>query len=136
MNIIEVMNTINKYGRYLAILVLLLNLFSVSFADATSQIKSAMTELCEVAQSFLILSAMVLIVLAGAIYAIGQIMGAETRARAAVWATAMLTGAIIGLVIYLVTPYVISTLLPKGTSTSINPANPCQFTTAGGGGGG
>jgi Na+-driven multidrug efflux pump len=55
---------------------------------------------------------MVLVVLAGATYAIGQILGAETRARAAVWATAMLTGAVIGIVIYIIMPPLLKILLP------------------------
>jgi hypothetical protein len=55
---------------------------------------------------------MLLIILAAAVYAIGQIVGAETRARASVWATAMITGALIGIVIYLVVPGLIKLMLP------------------------
>jgi hypothetical protein len=43
--------------------------------------------------------ALLMFILSGAIYAIGQIMGAETRSRATVWSTAMLLGGIIGLII-------------------------------------
>jgi hypothetical protein len=77
------------------------------------------------AQQFLGIAVMVLIVFAGAIYAIGQILGAETRARAAVWATAMLTGAIIGIIIYVITPPLVS-LLTAGTGVSTaGGSNPC-----------
>ena len=43
--------------------------------------------------------ALLMFILAGGIYAIGQVLGAETRARASVWATAMLVGGVIGLII-------------------------------------
>jgi hypothetical protein len=56
-------------------------------------------------------------IMAGGVYAIGQVLGAETRARASVWATAMITGAVIGLVIYLVLPGLISWLY-KGSAGS------------------
>ena len=59
---------------------------------------------------------MLMVVVAGVIYAAGQIMGAETRARANVWATAALTGALIGVLIYAVAPSVLSTIY-GGTGT-------------------
>ncbi|MBI5228254.1 hypothetical protein HY988_06705 [Candidatus Micrarchaeota archaeon] len=64
---------------------------------------------------------MLLIVLAGAIYAIGQILGAETRARATVWATAMLTGAVIGIIIYILAPVILIALVPGATGKAGNP---------------
>jgi len=51
-----------------------------------------------------------MIVLAGVIYAAGQMMGAETRARANVWATAALTGALIAILIYAIAPSVLRTM--------------------------
>ncbi len=54
---------------------------------------------------------MIMILLAGATYAFGQVLGAETRARASVWATAMMTGALIGALIYLITPVIIDALI-------------------------
>jgi hypothetical protein len=126
MDMIGYMNKVNKYGRYLLILVLLVNLFSMSFAS--SNIKSGLKSLCQTSQAVLGGIVMLLIVLAGATYAVGQVLGAETRARATVWATAMLTGALIGAVIYLITPPVMRALF--GTSTGISlgtSADPCAF---------
>lgn len=128
MDIFGIMSSINKYGRYLVVLVVMANLVSVSFAG-TSGIQSALQDLCQAATMFLSAAIIIMIILAGAIYAIGQVMGAETRARASVWATAMLTGAVIGTVIYILTPYIIQTMLGTGTAVSIDPGNPCQFTT-------
>lgn len=50
---------------------------------------------------------MLMIIGAGVVYASGQLMGAETRARANTWATAMLVGAIIAILIVVVAPPVL-----------------------------
>ena len=54
--------------------------------------------------------AMLMIIFAGVIYASGQIMGAETRARANVWATACLTGALIAILIVVIAPSVLGSI--------------------------
>ncbi|MBI5227680.1 hypothetical protein HY988_03785, partial [Candidatus Micrarchaeota archaeon] len=95
MNILGLINRTTNLGRYLASGLMLISLASISGASGLS---SALGSLCTMSQQFLGIAAMLLIVLAGAIYAIGQILGAETRARATVWATAMLTGAVIGII--------------------------------------
>jgi hypothetical protein len=67
---------------------------------------------------------LLLVVLAAVIYAVGQVLGAETRARASVWATAMFVGAIIGALIYLLLPYVLGLLFagdPSMTDVINNP---------------
>lgn len=122
MNIVGYMNKLNAIGRYLLLTVLVINLMSMSFA--TGGLTSALKTLCSMSQQFLGITVMVLIVLAGVVYAIGQVLGAETRARAAVWATAMLTGAIIGIIIYIVTPALVKILAP-GASISGTETNPC-----------
>jgi hypothetical protein len=108
----------NKTSKFLVTLLLL-----ASMSFASSNLISALTYLCTIAKTFLGVAALALIVLSGAVYAIGQIMGAETRSRAAVWATAMLTGAIIGAIIYVVAPTIVQLILggPTGgvmTSTA------------------
>lgn len=124
MNIMSYMNKINSIGKYLVLTVLVLNLFSVSYASAG--LTSALKTLCVMSQQFLGIAVMVLIVLAGTVYAIGQVLGAETRARAAVWATAMLTGAVIGIIIYIITPVIVNALLSGQTGVSAGTTgNPC-----------
>lgn len=113
MNIMTYANKINSIGKLLLVSLLVLNLVSVANASSLS---AALKSLCTMAQQFLGIAVMVLIVMAGAIYAIGQIMGAETRARAAVWATAMLTGAVIGIIIYVITPPLVTTLLGSSST--------------------
>ena len=123
MNILESMEKINAIAKYLAVAFVILGMIPAVSAGQ-SGIESALSSLCVLSQTLLGLVAMVLIILAGAIYAVGQILGAETRARAAVWATAMLTGAVIGIVIYLIAPWIISLLLGAQNYDS---ANPCAF---------
>lgn len=110
-----------RNGKYFLTAVLLLNLLSVAFAGttgntATTGISSALAQLCSTSRTFLGMAIMLMILLAGATYAIGQVLGAETRARATVWATAMITGAIIGALIYIITPVVIQALLASAVS--------------------
>ena len=128
MDIMGLMNAINRCGKYLVVLIVLANLMSISFANQTpEELRNALSQLCNTATTFLAASIMIMIILSAAVYAIGQIMGAETRARASVWATAMLTGAVIGVIIYFLTPIILRTLLPAGGAVTIDPANPCNF---------
>jgi hypothetical protein len=65
------------------------------------------------------MAAMLAIVLGGVIYAAGQIMGAETRARANVWATAALTGALIAIMMAVVAPAVLG-IIYSGSSAGFD----------------
>jgi hypothetical protein len=125
MNIIGYMNKLNAIGKYLIMVVLVLNFASIAFASATN-LASALNILCTNARTFLGATAMILVVLAGATYAIGQLLGAETRARAAVWATAMMTGAVIGIVIYIIMPPIIGALMG---GSYVNTADVCTQST-------
>ncbi len=93
---------------------------AVAFATPvgpTSHVWDAMSQLCSALVTLLPVASMLMVVVAGVIYAAGQIMGAETRARANVWATAALTGALIGVLIYAVAPAVLTTIYGNGTTT-------------------
>ncbi len=79
----------------------------------------AISSLCITLTMFLPVVAMLMVVVAGVIYASGQIMGAETRARANVWATAALTGALMALLIWAVAPGVLTAISPGGAVTCI-----------------
>jgi hypothetical protein len=140
MNIISFMQKVNAIGKYLIVAIFALNLMTLVTAGggdggsvAATNIQQTLIDLCNMSQTFLGLAAMVLIVLAGTIYAIGQVLGAETRARASVWATAMLTGAIIGILIYLIAPVLVGRLL-EGSGITVTPDQPCGATGGGGGG--
>jgi len=81
----------------------LLALFALlSATSMLYSLQNAISQLCISLKSMLPVVAMMMLVLAGVIYAAGQILGAETRARANVWATACLTGALISILIVIV----------------------------------
>jgi hypothetical protein len=111
----DMISAMNRFGKYMTILVVLISLAGMVGAGS-GNIISAMSSLCVTARTFLSVGAMLLVVLAAAVYAVGQIVGAETRARASVWATAMITGALIGIVIYVVVPPLLRMMMPSGAS--------------------
>ena len=73
-----------------------------------------MSQLCTGLTQMLPVAGMLMIILAGVIYAAGQMMGAETRARANVWATACLTGALMAILIAVVAPSVLGMIYNTG----------------------
>ena len=104
----------NKLGILIAVAVAL----SLAFAaSGLANVAQAINDLCVSLKSLLPVAAMLMIILAGVIYAAGQMMGAETRARTNVWATACLTGALMAILIAVVAPSVIQTIY--GTNGTI-----------------
>lgn len=98
-------------------------LSSVAFAQSSGGIRnvgSAVSCLCYNLIQILPVVSMLMVIGAGVVYAAGQIMGAETRARANTWATAMLVGAIIGILIVAVAPSILSALYGGSGANSIN----------------
>lgn len=84
---------------------------SLSYAStSTEYLEKALRGLCADIQGLVPVTAMLLVVSAGVIYSAGQMFGAETRARANVWATSCLTGAVIGVIIATVAPCVLATI--------------------------
>ena len=85
-------------------------------------VEDAVNQLCTGLTSLLPIASMLGIVLAGVIYAAGQMMGAETRARANVWATAALTGALIAILMAVVAPAVLTTIYGSTVSCTVTSA--------------
>ncbi len=90
----------------------MLAVMSVLTAQGDTSIRETLSDLCGQVKSVLGVAMFMMIILAAVVYAVGQIMGAETRARASVWATAMFTGAIMAGIILLIAPTVINMLVP------------------------
>lgn len=84
-------------------------LFLMASAHATGvdSVAEAVFRLCASSKALLPPVSMLMVLVAAVIYSAGQVMGAETRARANVWATAALVGAIIGMLIYAIAPSVL-----------------------------
>ncbi|MCX6778515.1 MAG: hypothetical protein NT157_06595 [Candidatus Micrarchaeota archaeon] len=87
---------------------------------AFAQMAASLSLICSNIKGVVPIVALLLFILAGAIYAIGQVLGSETRARATVWATAMLVGGIIGLIIAASAQFFLTTFI----NFSIGGANP------------
>ncbi|MEM4335590.1 MAG: hypothetical protein QXY61_01165 [Candidatus Anstonellales archaeon] len=82
--------------------------------EGTAAILTALCDLYKFLRDTLPIFAAVLIIFAAVIFAAGQVMGAETRARANVWATAMLTGALIGLAVAILVPWFLDVIWGTG----------------------
>ena len=107
-----------KFGILIAVAMMTSMIAAIGSVEATPigaidpdnplySVNYAVSQLCTGLTSLLPIAAMLGIVLAGVIYAAGQMMGAETRARANVWATAALTGALIAIMMAVVAPAVL-----------------------------
>lgn len=107
--------------RLLSIALTLLVISSIAIASSSSGglsgLSTALITLCTGIKGLIPIVAFLMIVAAGVIYAAGQLLGAETRARASVWATAMLVGAIIGLLIVVITPPILQAMYTDTATT-------------------
>jgi len=112
----------NKFGVLIAVVMMVSALGAID--GPLSNVYSAVNSLCLGLKELLPIAAMMAIVLAGVIYAAGQMMGAETRARANVWATAALTGALIAIMMAVVGPAVLKIIYGNTTPGTIND---CSF---------
>jgi len=87
---------------------------AVAFAQNDNQglarVGNAVGCMCGQLMSVLPVVSMLMVIGAGVVYAAGQMMGAETRARSNTWATAMLLGAVIGILIVVVAPPILDIL--------------------------
>lgn len=95
---------------------LILFLGHVLRAQAVSFLAQSLGDLCHSIQDLIPTTAMMLVMFAAIIYASGQFFGAETRARANVWATSCITGAIIGIIISTIAPDILSQLAGETVS--------------------
>ena len=102
-------------------ILIVLALVSLAFAGTggLAGFQTGLGTVCSQLKLVLPVAAMLMIIAAGVIYATGQIMGAETRARANVWATACLTGALMAILIVVIAPAVFDLV----AGTTMNPVS-------------
>jgi hypothetical protein len=110
--------------RKFAILLALICISAFAFA-MLGGLLSGISQLCSGITGVLPVVSMLMIVFAAVVYAAGQIMGAETRARANVWATTCLTGALLGVLIVSVAPALLTQLYGPSISCSGGGAAGC-----------
>ena len=99
----------------LAMMVLAGTVFALSSSaeDAKTRLIMGLNDLCIQLVSILPIIAILLFVLAAVIYGIGHIFGAEMKSKATGWATSMIVGAVISLLIFLLTRPVLSIFVPE-----------------------
>jgi len=107
-----------KLGIFIVLAVLVSSVFAAE--SGLTAVKEAMKSLCDGLTKMLPVAAMMMIIFAGVIYAAGQMMGAETRARTNVWATAALTGALMAILIAVIAPSVLNTIYNPTSATTGN----------------
>jgi hypothetical protein len=100
-----------KFQKIVSGVLVLSMLFGLVVADEASQITSGICGLYNLVSVVLTAVIFLLIVAAAIVYAGGQLLGAETRARATVWATSMFMGALIGVLIYVIVPFVLGMMM-------------------------
>jgi hypothetical protein len=93
--------------KYLTVL-FLAGLTHTTVTSVVSILSSEVCSLKYLVYGLMPTTVLTLFLLAGFIYAAGQAFGAETKARAQGWAISMLTGGIIGILIIILAPALIS----------------------------
>jgi len=83
-----------------------------SFSGPTDRLISGLNDLCISLVGILPIIAILLFVVAAVIYGIGNIFGAEMRSKATSWATTMIVGAIISLLIWVLAKPILSLVSP------------------------
>ena len=102
-----------------ALLSLAMFVHAAACSGVTSSVCQAVNNLCKGIQTLIPVASMLMLVIAAVIYAAGQMMGAETRARANVWATAALVGAVIAILIVVIAPPVLGMIFNNNTGSII-----------------
>jgi len=85
--------------------------FSKAQTDPTAQLTADLSKLCADLKNLIPTTAMLLVMVGAVVYAGGQFFSAETRARATVWASSCIVGAIIGLLIAQLAPQILGTII-------------------------
>ncbi|MGV8176517.1 MAG: hypothetical protein ACP5NX_01830 [Candidatus Bilamarchaeaceae archaeon] len=95
--------------RTLIISAMLLILAGTAYAD---DFGSAVNGLCGTVRASIGAIFLFLIILSGAIYGVGQALGAESRARATVWATNMFLATLVGSMLIFAGPMAVNAFMP------------------------
>ncbi|MEM4295524.1 MAG: hypothetical protein QXI89_01910 [Candidatus Anstonellales archaeon] len=85
----------------------------VTGEEAGERIKSALCALVDLLKSVLAPLIILAIVLAAVIYGAGHVLGQEFGARAKSWALNIVIFAAIGIIIYVITPFIFKQLVPE-----------------------
>ena len=98
-------------------LIMSMGLIFAQSSNATERFTSVFCDLYNFLKSILPIAVVVVVILAGIVFALGQVLGAETRARANVWATNLMIGALIAGAVTVLAPAVIDYLIPNALTS-------------------
>ena len=96
----------------------------VAGTDATQNIKSVVTEFRNLFCNLVPVAIMLAVAAAAVIYAGGQMLGAEQRAKTASWAAGLMTFAIVAGLVYVLVPWIIETI---AAGTNLATAVNCNY---------
>jgi hypothetical protein len=97
-----------KHLYKLLALLLFLNVASATVTSIATSLAKAICSVKWLVYGLLPTVALVMFLLAGLAYAAGQAFGAETKARAQNWAMNLLVGGVVGIVLAIIAPAILS----------------------------
>ena len=92
-------------------------MLGLSFAQEPFQERLAkgLNDICVSMVNVLPILFIVLLVMAAVVYGVGHVFGAEMRSKATSWATTMVVGAVISLLIFVLARPLLGLFLPQGS---------------------
>jgi len=78
---------------------------------AFSGVGELLNNICVYISSIVPIISVMLVVIAGLVYSIGKVLGQEYRAKTETWATTIVIGAVLGLILALSAPFIVGTLV-------------------------
>lgn len=93
-----------KKSAMFFILIILITITSITFS---ADLQTELTKICNQLKDLFTILLVFTIILSAAAYGIGQILSAEMRARAVVWAQGMILAAIFAAILYVTIPYIL-----------------------------
>ncbi|MEM4367308.1 MAG: hypothetical protein QW035_04240 [Candidatus Anstonellales archaeon] len=116
----------SNYIKWLAIIFVVGLLAAATPTNTGTNINKAMCSIVNTVKAVIPSIVFLLVIAAALVYGVGQLLSAEMRSRASVWASSMIVGAIIAILILILVPPIMDALL-AGTGITVSTA--CNNTT-------
>lgn len=107
----------NKISMILIVFSIFALVFAQDISDFSQRLVNSLNGICVQLTQILPILAILLFVLAAVIYGIGHIFGAEMKSKATGWATSMVVGAVISLLIFLLAKPILGVFMPEMATT-------------------
>lgn len=86
-------------------------IFLVFVGLVFSGVGELLNNICVYVSSMVPIISVILVVIAGLVYSIGKVLGQEYRAKTETWATTIVIGAVLGLILALSAPFIVGVLV-------------------------